>query len=72
MPVKSYKKVLVFLVAKALKDITSHSLKLAKKFSQEPIPLKANTLLYSNAASNLESLTFVKILFFPLTDKEKP
>ena len=33
-PVKSYKKGVLFLVAKTLKDITSHSLKLAKLFSQ--------------------------------------
>ena len=50
MQVTSYRKVLVFLVAKALKDITSDSLKLAKVFSQKPIPLKANTSLYSNAS----------------------
>ena len=32
--VKTYKKVPLFFVAKTLKDITSHSLKLAKVYSQ--------------------------------------
>ena len=34
IPVKSYKKGLVFLLAKTVKDITNHLLKLAKAFSQ--------------------------------------
>ena len=34
IPVKSYMKGLVFLVAKTVKDITNKFLKLAKKFSQ--------------------------------------
>ena len=33
--VKSYKKDLIFLVAKTLKDITYHTLKVAKVFSQQ-------------------------------------
>ena len=37
MPVKFYKEDLVFLVAKTLKDITNHSLKLAKVFSQSNV-----------------------------------
>ena len=37
MPVKSYKEGLVFLEAKTLKDITNHSLKLAKVFSQSNV-----------------------------------
>ena len=32
--VKTYKKALLFFVAKTLKDITNHSLKLAKVYSQ--------------------------------------
>ena len=34
IPVKKYKKGMVFLVAKTLKDIRNDSLKLAKVFSQ--------------------------------------
>ena len=45
---KSHEKIPVFLVAKTLRDIANHSLKLAEVFSQEPIPFKANTSLYSN------------------------
>ena len=44
------RKFLYFFVAKPLKDIVNHSLKLAKVFSQEPIPFKANTSLYLNAS----------------------
>ena len=47
---KSYKKVLVFFMAKTLKDIANHTLKLAKMFSQWPIPFKANSIPYSNAS----------------------
>ena len=35
IPVKSCKKDLIFLVAKTLKDITYHTLKVAKVFSQQ-------------------------------------
>ena len=35
---KIYKKGLVFLVAKAVKDVLNHLLKLQKVFSQEPMP----------------------------------
>ena len=48
--VKTYKKGPLFFVAKILKDITSHSLKLAKVYSQSPVPFKANASLYSNAS----------------------
>ena len=34
IPVKSYKKCLIFLAAKTLNNTTNHSLKLAKTFSQ--------------------------------------
>ena len=48
IPVENYKKGLVFFVVKTLKDITNHSLKLAKVFSRQSVPFNANTLLYSN------------------------
>ena len=38
MPVKSYKKGLLFLVAKTVKDITNHSLKLEKVLPQQSMP----------------------------------
>ena len=48
IPVKSYKKGLIFLVAKTKKDITNHLLKLARLFSQKPmsqfIPVLASVL----------------------------
>ena len=47
---KSYKKGFLFLVATTLKDITNYSLKQARVFSQEPIPLKASASFYSNAS----------------------
>ena len=59
---KSYNKVFVFFVARTLKIIKSHSLKLAKVFPNEFIPFKANKSLYSNASyySGVK-LTLVKI-----------
>ena len=45
--VKSYKEGIVFIMTKTTEDITNHSFKLAKMFSQY-IPFKANSLLYSN------------------------
>ena len=48
--VKTYKKVLLFFVAKTMKDIANHSLKLAKVYSQYPVTFKANVSLYSNAS----------------------
>ena len=50
IPVKSYKEVLVFLVARTLKDTRNNSLKLAKVFSQQPILFKNNVSLHSNAS----------------------
>ena len=38
IPVKSYKKGLIFLVVKTVEDITNNLLKLAKVFSQQPMP----------------------------------
>ena len=46
---KNYNNGLVFLMAKTLKNISNHSLKLAIVFSQWPIPFKANISLHSNA-----------------------
>ena len=54
---KTYKKVLVFLVAKTLRDITDHSLKLAKVF------LKAIPYFVPMLPSILEPLSLIKILF---------
>ena len=50
IPVKNYLQYLAFLVSKKLEDITNNSLKLEKMFLQYPIPVKANSSLYSNAS----------------------
>ena len=50
IPVKKYKKGLVSLVEKTVKDITNHTLKLSKVFSQQSMPFKANASLCSNAS----------------------
>ena len=50
IPLKKWKTDLLFFVAKTLKDITNHSLKLAKVYSQQPVPFKANASLYFNAS----------------------
>ena len=65
IPVKSYKGGLVFLVAKILKDITNHSIKAAKVFSQKPIRFKANASLYSNVSQYSGAIKFVRNLSLP-------
>ena len=51
IPVKSYKKGPVILVAKRVKDITDLSLKLAKVFQNGlAVSIKTNVLLYSNVS----------------------
>ena len=57
IPVKSYKKGLIILVAKTKKDITNHLLKLARLFSQKPmsqfIPVLLSVLEPSRFVWNL-------------------
>ena len=49
--VKSYKKCLIFVMGKTLKNITNHHyLKLVNVFSQFPIAFKVNVLSYSNCS----------------------
>ena len=62
---KNYKKGFVFLMAKTLKDIRSHSLKLAKVFSQKPSLFKVNPSLYSNAFQYSGAITLVRNLASP-------
>ena len=50
IPLKSYKKSLVFLLAETIKGIRNHFLKLEKVFSQYLILFKGYALLYSNAS----------------------
>ena len=68
MIVKSYKK---GLVAKKLKYITNHSLKLAKLFSQYPIPFKANALLHSNASQYYGAIKAGRKFVFPINRQRK-
>ena len=65
--VKNHKKGFVFVVAKTLKGTTTYSLKLAKVFSQHPIPFKVNVSLYSNVSQ----YSGVKKLAFPLKQMKK-
>ena len=48
IPVRSYKKVLVFLMAKTLKSTANLSLRLENEFPQGLILFKANASFYSN------------------------
>ena len=59
IPVKSYKKGLVFLLAKTVKDITNHLLKLAKAFSQQLLP-------QFNAFQNSGAIKACKKIAFPM------
>ena len=65
IPVKSYTKGLVFLVAKTIKDITNNFIKLAKVFSQQSIRLKGNILLYSNESKYSGPIKACKKFAFP-------
>ena len=60
IPVKKYKKGMVFLVAKTLKDIRNDSLKLAKVFSQQPTLFKANASFYSNTTQHYGAIKACK------------
>ena len=65
VPVKSYKKGLEILVAKTLKYIKYHSLKLAKMFSQYPFPIKASNVFIPVLLNILEPSRLVRNLFPP-------
>ena len=66
MPVKSYKKDIVFPVAKTLKDNTNRCLKLAKALPQQPILFENNTLIYSNASQYSEAIKVCDKFFSPV------
>ena len=68
IPVKS----IVFLEAKTLKDITSHSLKLEKSVFTIAYPIWSQCLTIPMLPSILEPSGLVRNLPLPYTDKEKP
>ena len=58
-------------MAKTLKDIRNHSLKLAKVFSQQPILFKVNASLYSNASQHPGAIKVCRKFASPIREHQQ-